>query len=70
MLRFNCFDFKKSYMYGPENAELTLEGPAMLGSAPRTRRLRMDPITDGNPITWTIKTLGHQAAKNDRQGRL
>ena len=63
LLRFNCFDFEKSYVYGPENTELTLEGPAMLGSAPRTRVFRMDPITDGNPITWTIKTLGTKLPK-------
>jgi len=63
LLRFNCFDIEKSYVYGPENAELTLEGPAMLGSAPRTRVFRMDPTTDGNPISWTIRTLGSKLPK-------
>src|SRR4029079_5764264 len=33
LLRFNCFDFERSYIYGPENAELRVEGPAMLGGA-------------------------------------
>ena len=33
LLRFNCFDFEKSYIYGPENPDLKLEGPAMLGGA-------------------------------------
>jgi hypothetical protein len=63
LLRFNCFDFEKSYIYGPENPELKLEGPAMLGATPRTRVFRMDPITDGNPITWTVKTLGTKLPK-------
>src|SRR3954464_16026897 len=63
LLRFNCFDLEKSYVYGPENADLTLEGPAMLGGQARTRTFRMDPITDGNPITWTIKTLGTKLPK-------
>jgi hypothetical protein len=31
LLRFNCFDFERSYVYGPENADLRAEGPAMLG---------------------------------------
>jgi hypothetical protein len=63
LLRFNCFDFEKSYVYGPENPELKLEGPAMLGATPRTRIFRMDPIADGNPITWTVKTLGTKLPK-------
>ena len=63
LLRFNCFDLEKSYVYGPENADLTLEGPAMLGGQARTRTFRMDPTTDGNPITWTIKTLGTKLPK-------
>ena len=26
LLRFNCFDLEKSYVYGPENPELTTPG--------------------------------------------
>jgi hypothetical protein len=63
LVRFNCFDFEKSYIYGPENSDLKLEGPAMLGATPRTRVFRMDPIADGNPISWTIKTLGAKLPK-------
>src|SRR3954451_1234773 len=63
LLRFNCFDLEKSYVYGPENPELTLEGPAMLGGQARTRTFRIDPTTDGNPITWTVKTLGTKLPK-------
>jgi len=69
LLRFNCFDLEKSYVYGPENAELELKGPMMLGDAPRTRVFRMDPVTDGNPITWSIKTIGASLPKMlDRSG--
>jgi hypothetical protein len=57
LLRFNCFDFEKSYVYGPENTELEVAGPEMLGGAALTNLYRMDPIADGNPISWTIKTL-------------
>jgi hypothetical protein len=58
LLRFNCFDIEKSYVYGPENKELVVAGPEMLGGAPLTNLYRMDPIACGNPIGWTIKTLG------------
>jgi len=58
LLRFNCFDFERSYIYGPENTELSVAGPEMLGGAELTNLCRMDPIADGNPIGWTIKTLG------------
>jgi hypothetical protein len=57
LLLFNCFDFEKSYIYGPENAELDVAGPAL------TNLYRMDPIADGNPIGWTIKTLGTKLPK-------
>lgn len=62
LLRFHCMDFERSYIYGPENANMKLEGPMMLGARTRGRPTtgqlyRMDPITDGNPIGWTIKTL-------------
>jgi hypothetical protein len=56
LLLFNCFDFEKSYIYGPENAELETSGPL-------TNLYRMDPIADGNPIGWTIKTLGTKLPK-------
>ncbi|MGE5268607.1 MAG: hypothetical protein ACM3JG_02920 [Thiohalocapsa sp.] len=63
LLRFNCFDFEKSYVYGPENPDLKIEGPAMLGEGARTKIFRMDPIADGNPISWTIKTLANKLPK-------
>src|SRR5215468_7682771 len=54
LLRFNCFDLERSYIYGPENPDLTSEGPMMLGGRARTphgggQLYRMDPIADGNP---------------------
>jgi hypothetical protein len=63
LLRFNCFDIEKSYIYGPENDELQVAGPEMLGGAVLTNLYRMDPIADGNPINWTIKTLGTKLPK-------
>ena len=63
LLRFNCFDFEKSYIYGPENPDLEVAGPEMLGGAMLTNLYRMDPIADGNPIGWTIKTLGTKLPK-------
>lgn len=57
LLRFNCFDFEKSYIYGPENEQLAVAGPEMLGGAPLTNLYRMDATVDGNPIGWTIRTL-------------
>ena len=61
LLRFNCFDFEKSYVYGPENPDLRSDGPMMLQgrmTAPQAKIYRMDPVTDGNPIGWTVRTLG------------
>jgi hypothetical protein len=55
LLRFNCFDLERSYVYGPENPELTTPGRVGGGYGVHCR---MDPITDGNPITWTIGILG------------
>jgi hypothetical protein len=57
LLRFNCFDIEKSYVYGPENLELNVTGPEMRGGSALTNLCRMDPTVDGNPIGWTIKTL-------------
>ena len=36
LLRFNCFDFERSYIYGPENPDLRVDGPAMLGRSSLT----------------------------------
>lgn len=68
LLRFHCFDLEKSYIYGPENPDLTIEGPMMLGGRARTstgvgQLYRMDPIADGNPIGWTIRTLEKKLPK-------
>ncbi len=63
LLRFNCFDFERSYIYGPENDNLAVAGPEMLGGAMLTNLYRMDPIADGNPISWTIRTLGSKLPK-------
>jgi hypothetical protein len=63
LLRFNCFDIEKSYVYGPDNDELAVKGPEMLGGAPLPNRYQMDPTVDGNPIGWTIATLGAKLPK-------
>jgi hypothetical protein len=55
LLRFNCFDQEKSYVYGPENADLN--GLPAAADGAMGQLYRMDPIADGNPIGWTIKTL-------------
>ncbi len=74
LLRFNCFDIERSYIYGPENPDLRIAAPMMLGGADRAtggmgQLYRMDPTTDGNPIGWTIKTLGKSLPKMlDRAG--
>ena len=44
LLRFNCFDQEKSYVYGPENPDLPIDGSTGLAGV-----YRMDPIADGNP---------------------
>jgi len=54
LLRFNCFDIERSYVYGPENPELTTPGRVGGGQGVHCR---MDPVVDGNPITWTMRTL-------------
>jgi hypothetical protein len=68
LLRFNCFDSEKSYIYGPENPDLRIAGPAMLGGADRVSAgggllYRMDPVVDGNPIGWTIRMLQRKLPK-------
>lgn len=60
LLRFNCFDVEKSYVYGPENPKLQPESPIMLRgriTSAQSQIYRMDPVTDGNPIGWTIRML-------------
>lgn len=42
MLAFNCYDVERSYIYGPDT---------------KKRICRMDPIVDGNPISWSVKQL-------------
>ena len=42
LLRFNCFDIERSYIYGPEG---------------KNKLCRMDPVVDGNPIMWTVKQI-------------
>lgn len=45
LLRFNCFDLERSYVYGPEKAN---------------KLCRMDPTVDGNPIGWSVKQMRHK----------
>jgi len=45
LLRFNCFDLERSYVYGPETVN---------------KLCRMDPTVDGNPIGWSVKQLKHK----------
>jgi hypothetical protein len=59
LLRFNCFDQEKSYVYGPENPDL--QSAETLSAS--NRIYRMDPIADGNPIGWTIRTLEKKLPK-------
>jgi hypothetical protein len=54
LLRFNCFDIERSYVYGPENPALSTPGRVGGGMGVHCR---MDPITDGNPIGWTVRVL-------------
>jgi hypothetical protein len=73
LLRFNCFDHEKSYVYGPENSDPAAV-PTTADDPPPTlsrmaRLYRMDPIADGNPIGWTIRTLEKKLPKMlDRAG--
>ena len=74
LLRFNCFDIERSYIYGPENPNLKIAAPAMLGGEDRQSAgtgalYRMDPVVDGNPIGWTVRTLAAKLPKMlDRAG--
>ena len=42
LLRFNCFDLERSYVYGPDG---------------KNKKFRMDHTVDGNPIGWSVKTI-------------
>ena len=42
VLRFNCFDVERSYVYGPED---------------KNAKFRMDHTVDGNPIGWSVNTI-------------
>ena len=42
LLRFNCFDVERSYVYGPEA---------------KNKMFRMDPTVDGNPVGWSVKQI-------------
>ena len=57
LLRFNCFDVHSSYVYGPENPELAT--PLRVGGGTGIHCV-IDPITDGNPIGWTMRVLGNK----------
>src|SRR5258705_5433073 len=61
LLRFNCFDQEKSYVYGPENPDR--DGLPAAADGGMGQLCRMDPIADGNPIGWTIKTLHKKLPK-------
>ena len=61
LLRFNCFDQEKSYVYGPENSDLN--GLPAAADGGMGQLYRMDPIADGNPIGWTIRTLEKKLPK-------
>ena len=42
LLRFNCFDLERSYVYGPDG---------------KNKLFRMDPTLDGNPVGWSVKQI-------------
>ncbi|MGH7030725.1 MAG: DUF7700 domain-containing protein, partial [Stellaceae bacterium] len=68
LLRFNCFDQEKSYVYGPDNHDPQPAAPTTPDDLPETlsdsaKIYRMDPIADGNPIGWTIRTLAKKLPK-------
>jgi hypothetical protein len=42
LLRFNCFDVERSYVYAPEG---------------KSKLCRMDPIIDGNPVAWSVRQM-------------
>lgn len=54
LLRFNCLDVQRSYVYGPENPALST--PGRVGGGMGVHGY-IDPVVDGNPITWSIRTM-------------
>ena len=42
LLRFNCCDVERSYVYDPEG---------------ENKICRMDPIVDGNPVGWSVRQM-------------
>lgn len=54
LLRFNCLDVQRSYVYGPENPALNT--PGRVGGGMGVHGY-IDPVVDGNPITWSIRTM-------------
>lgn len=66
LLRFNCLDIERSYVYGPENPKLQSEDPGTgrgRTNSPQPRIYRMDSVTDGNPIGWTVRALSTRLGK-------
>ena len=61
LLRFNCFDQEKCYVYGPENPNPPSDEAETLSDS--NHLYRMDPIADGNPIGWTVRTLQKKLPK-------
>jgi len=57
ILRFNCFDIQRSYVYGPENPALSTPGRVGGGMGVHCY---IDPVVDGNPITWSIRTMSRK----------
>ena len=47
LLRFNCFDDERSYIYGPEG---------------KNKLCRMDRTVDGNPIRWSVSQIRNNLA--------
>ena len=54
-LRFDCFDQRPHYHYGPENHDI---------------RLDMDKTTAGNPLGWTLGNIRNKPARDAAPGRL
>ena len=64
LLRFNCLDIERSYLYGPENPKLQAdEAGRGRTNSPQPRIYRMDSVTDGNPIGWTVRALSTKLGK-------
>ncbi len=57
LLRFSCLDVQRSYVYGPENPALGT--PGRIGGGMGIHGY-IDPVVDGNPITWSIRTMARK----------